>query len=101
MCLQCKVDYSYLGECMWLHCDLIKKCMEDLKKCQFKQVEYAWTSVPTYPCGTIGFLVASKSDAVNVKEPVNSPNEMNLKFYSPELHKASFVLPRFVQETLE
>lgn len=96
--------FTMQGECMWLHTDLIKKCMNDLKASQFKQVEYAWTSVPTYPCGTIGFLVASKKVATatcSVKQPEQTPLQMDMKFYSPELHKASFVLPKFVKDALQ
>eukprot|EP00835_Amoeboradix_gromovi_P000754 NODE_28_length_33831_cov_0.361200.p9 type:complete len:280 gc:universal NODE_28_length_33831_cov_0.361200:29220-30059(+) len=92
--------FTMQGECMWLHTKLIKKCMDDLRHSRFKQVEYAWTSVPTYPCGTIGFLVACKSGLSNVKVPQQSCDDMQLKFYSSELHTASFVKPKFVEEAL-
>eukprot|EP00834_Sanchytrium_tribonematis_P004022 NODE_178_length_14069_cov_0.746815.p7 type:complete len:280 gc:universal NODE_178_length_14069_cov_0.746815:1495-2334(+) len=93
--------FTQQGECMWLHCDLIKTFMNNLKSSGFCQVEYAWTSVPTYPCGTIGFLVASKSNVGDVRIPTDNHDLMNLKFYTPELHKASFVKPKFVMDALK
>ena len=93
--------FTMQGECMWLHTELIKNCMNDLRSSLFKQVEYAWTSVPTYPCGTIGFLVAAKSDDHTVMIPRKAIEEMDLKFYTPELHCASFIKPKFVQEALQ
>ena len=53
------------GECMWLHLDMIQQVMESAKKI-FRVVDYAYTSVPTYPCGQIGFIVASKSGKHNL-----------------------------------
>ena len=48
------------GECMWLHLDLIG---EVLKHCTqvFPSVDYAFTTIPTYPSGQIGFLMCSTS----------------------------------------
>ena len=47
------------GECMWLHLDLIK---EVLKHCNsvFPSVDYAFTTIPTYPSGQIGRPLQSK-----------------------------------------
>ena len=38
------------GECMWLHLDLITSVMEGCRKI-FPKVEYAYTSIPSYPSG--------------------------------------------------
>ena len=38
------------GECMWLHLDLISSVMEGCRKI-FPKVEYAYTSIPSYPSG--------------------------------------------------
>ena len=46
------------GECMWLHLDLISSVIEGCRKI-FPRVEYAYTSIPSYPSGmnrTFSFL---------------------------------------------
>lgn len=92
--------YAQQGECMWLHTDMIKSYLAVLKE-SFHQVDYAWTSVPTYPCGTIGFLVCSKSSAFDIYTPIQDTDAMPLSFYSKALHQAAYVKPRFVQEQLK
>jgi len=86
------------GECMWLHLDLITSVLAVTRKI-FSTVEYAYTSIPSYPSGQIGLLVCSKSKK-DVKTPVGEMTESHrsqLRFYTPELHTASFVLPKFAQ----
>lgn len=48
------------GECMWLHLDLIHSVMSSCKKI-FPVVKYAYTSIPTYPSGQIGHIIACKN----------------------------------------
>lgn len=59
-----KVYYSVsvlcAGECLWTDLPLIKKVMAGAR-CLFPEVRYAYTTIPTYPCGQIGFVVASIS----------------------------------------
>ena len=43
---------------MWLHLDLISGVMENNRKI-FPVVKYAYTTIPTYPSGQIGFVLAS------------------------------------------
>ena len=85
------------GECMWLHLDLIG---EVLKHCTqvFPSVDYAFTTIPTYPSGQIGFLVCSTSPGHVLRSPVRAPEPSvasALKYYSPAVHASSFVLPVF------
>ena len=40
------------GECMWLHLDLITSVLAVTRKI-FSTVEYAYTSIPSYPSGKI------------------------------------------------
>ena len=47
-----------LGESIWLHLDLIKKIVSYTRNV-FPSVAYAFASTPTYPSGTIGFLLCS------------------------------------------
>jgi spermidine synthase len=84
------------AECQWLHLDLIKK-MVDFSKQLFSHVEYGFTTIPTYPCGQIGFLALSTGDSCKVpKRKLNA----ELQYYNSEIHSASFVLPQFTRKAL-
>jgi spermidine synthase len=48
------------GENMWYHASIIKLMM-DFCKGIFPVVSYAYTCIPTYPGGQIGFLLCSKN----------------------------------------
>lgn len=89
------------GECMWLHVDLIKPLVNSISR-TFTSVEYAYTTIPTYPSGQIGFIVATKGRG-SCKKPVRTPSEdvqNGLQYYTPELHEASFVLPAFAKRAI-
>ena len=90
------------GECMWLHLDLIKPLMDSLVG-TYSIVEYAYTTIPTYPSGQIGFIIATKG-RTSCKKAERRPTEEQqeqLNYYTPELHEASFVLPAFAKRALE
>jgi len=85
------------AECQWLHLDLIKNMMEFSKK-HYVHVEYGFTTIPTYPCGQIGFLLLSTGDSCKVaKRKIDNPQ---LKYYTSEIHSAAFVLPKFANKAL-
>ena len=86
---------STQGECMWIHGPLIASLQASTKKL-FPKVEYAWTSIPTYPSGTIGFVIASLDETRDLKTAVRSIP--NTRYWSPAVHAASFVLPEFVRK---
>ena len=91
------------GECLWLHLDLIKRVMSDAKTLM-PTVKYAFTTVPTYPSGQIGFIIASKDSSLDLTTPSRTVTEEmqdQLKYYTPELHAASFVLPAFAKKELD
>merc|ERR1712050_691798 len=46
------------GECIWLHLELIGEVLSHCKEV-FPSVDYAFTTIPTYPSGQIGFLMCS------------------------------------------
>ena len=46
------------GECVWIDLPLIKKLMT-ISRHNFPTVAYAMVSTPTYPCGSLGFVVCS------------------------------------------
>uniref|UniRef100_A0A1B6GPL0 Spermidine synthase n=1 Tax=Cuerna arida TaxID=1464854 RepID=A0A1B6GPL0_9HEMI len=71
----------------------------------FPRTAYAITSVPTYPTGQIGFVLGSLNQETNFKEPLRIFSEeeldqMGLRYYSAEVHRAAFSLPRFAQQAL-
>ena len=88
------------GECMWLHKDLIKPLVDAVA--EFAQtVEYAYTTIPTYPSGQIGFILATKNrGSCKVPGKVEKEMEKELKYYNSELHTASFVLPNFARRAI-
>ncbi len=58
------------------------------------------TTVPTYVSGYWAFAIGSKKH--DPRQPVNNkPAPEGLKCYTRELHAASFVLPPFVQKTID
>lgn len=103
------------AESLWLHLDIIKEITAACKHSFKGTVDYAWTSVPTYPSGTIGFMLCSTpGPSVDFRTPVNPldkqaphPEESGrpklepLKYYNPEVHSAAFCLPTFAKEALE
>lgn len=96
------------AECQWLHLDFIAKVY---KSCcdVFPQVEYAYTSIPTYPSGQIGFMLLSNSTSSGeaqapLRTPARTPSsdvQAKLRFYNPALHTAAFALPEFARRKLE
>ena len=56
------------GECMWLHLDLIGEVLKHCKEV-FPSVDYAFTTIPTYPSGQIGFLVCSTTPNAVLRVP--------------------------------
>jgi spermidine synthase len=92
VCAQC--------ECMWIHLNMISDvfaCCSDI----FDTLSYASTMVPSYPCGQIGFLLAGKGQDIILRSPCRTPSfQSQLKWYNPSVHRASFVLPQFVEDRL-
>lgn len=101
-------------ESLWLHMhtiqDLVKVCRQTFKG----SINYAWTSVPTYPSGVIGLMLCSTDGpAVNFRKPVNPIEKQKcvsngreahtrpLKYYNSEMHAAAFCLPQFVRMLLD
>ncbi|KAK8516295.1 hypothetical protein V6N12_068904 [Hibiscus sabdariffa] len=86
-----------MAESMWLHThiidDMISICREIFKG----SVHYAWTSVPTYPSGVIGFVICSiEGPPVDFLNPINPIEKLDgadqhkreLRYYnSKNLHR--------------
>ncbi|WP_106769483.1 polyamine aminopropyltransferase [Paenibacillus faecalis] len=83
----------------WFKADLIQKVNKDVKQI-FPIVRVYAANVPTYPSGLWTFTIGSKKhDPLEVDE--SAIQEMDTKYYSPRLHKAAFVLPKFVEDLVK
>jgi len=90
------------AECMWIHLDLIAKMKTFIESIGWASVEYANISMPSYPSGCIGFFVCSKRGSC--KEPLRPVPEAMLpalQYYDDVMHRAAFMLPRFVRNRLK
>jgi spermidine synthase len=89
------------GENIWLHLHLIKPLVDSISR-TYSSVEYAYTMIPTYPSGSIGFIVATKGRG-GCNEPCREPDEKTqaeLQYYTREIHQAAFVLPAFAKRAI-
>ncbi|KAJ0989628.1 hypothetical protein J5N97_007984 [Dioscorea zingiberensis] len=96
--------------CIWLHMHIIEDIVSICRQIFKGSVNYAWTSVPTYPSGVIGFMLCStEGPVVDFQHPVNKIDECDsfnkekgpLKFYNPEIHSAAFCLPSFAKKIID
>uniref|UniRef100_A0A158R3R8 Spermidine synthase n=1 Tax=Syphacia muris TaxID=451379 RepID=A0A158R3R8_9BILA len=117
---------SSQGECPWLDMKLIREVVSTCKKL-FGSVAYAISSVPTYTTGLMGYFVCIKDEVsghvflqvianlflnyfvmlfdyegLDPSTPMrllteSDKKKMNLRYYSSEIHKASFILPEFIR----
>ncbi len=97
------------AESIWLHLPLIQDLHRYARQ-HYAHVEYAITSVPTYPCGSIGLLVCRKqalgtgatalTSCARPVRPVPQAVTAQLKFYNADLHVAAFAKPTFVNAAL-
>ncbi|KAL8562075.1 hypothetical protein ACOMHN_031846 [Nucella lapillus] len=93
------------GETSWFDMDLIKRILKDCQSL-FPCVAYAVGNTPTYVGGQIGYMLCSCDSTAQLKRPVRQYAEeelekMNIRYYSPEIHTASFVLPFHMRKTLK
>jgi len=86
------------AESMWLHLHTIEAMFQFCKDI-FPSVEYAWSSVPTYPAGAIGYLILGDSSCSSIKNG-DRKTTGNFKYWTPAIHSASFALPQFVLDRL-
>jgi len=98
------------AESIWLHMHIIEDIVANCRQIFKGSVNYAWTSVPTYPSGVIGFMLCStEGPPVDFKHPVNPIEDDDshcksngpLKFYNKEMHAAAFCLPSFAKKVIE
>jgi spermidine synthase len=83
----------------WFHSQLITKVFRDVKEI-FPITRLYTANIPTYPSGLWTFTIASKKhDPLEVEE--SRFHEIETKYYTKELHKAAFALPRFVADLVK
>jgi len=95
---------SSQGESFWFDLDLMKE-MIHMCRSIFPVVDYGSSYVPTYPGGQIGYLLCGKSPDTNFRNPIHkfsskTLEELNLKYYTPDVHRASFALPLYVAKEM-
>lgn len=79
--------------------EVVKKTVSDAKAV-FPLTKLFTTTIPTYPGGFWSFTIGSKKyDPASID--VNKIPEIDTKYYTPELHKASFVLPKYVKKLID
>lgn len=89
---------SSQGECLWNNLEFIADLHKTAKGI-FPVAEYAFTTIPTYPSGQIGFIMAAKAEGRNLRIPLHKVP--NCRYYNSEVHNAAFVLPEFGRAILE
>ena len=90
------------SECIWLHLDVIGEALGHCTQV-FPSVDYAYTTIPTYPSGQIGFLICSSAPGHVLRAPIREPTpelQATLKYYAAASHAAAFVLPSFAEATV-
>jgi len=88
----------------WMNMDQVHNTFQHCKAV-FPVAAYAVTAVPTYPTGQIGFVLGSLDQQTNLAEPMRifsdeDLDRMSMMYYNDKIHRAAFVLPRFVEKAL-
>lgn len=89
---------SFQAECMWIHLDTITNMASSCAKAfgTGSTRMYASVSVPTYPCGQIGFILCSKPEAASSstidfsvpQRDVNKHSSLGpLQYYNSSIHR--------------
>jgi spermidine synthase len=91
---------STQAESFFYHGNIITELFKFIPKI-YKEYGYYWTAIPTYPSGIIGFTcISNKLNPYEIEiDKTRVPT--GLKYYSPEIHKAAFVLPEFAKKFIK
>ena len=83
-------------ESPFYHRDLIKGIQKDVRS--IYPISRLYTAnIPTYPSGLHCFTIGSKKYDPMAPASDRTP-DFEMRCYSPEVHKACFVLPEYVKE---
>ncbi|XP_053683675.1 spermidine synthase [Sabethes cyaneus] len=92
------------GGSFWVDKTLVKDTLNHIRK-HFPVTGYALASVPSYPSGQIGYFIASLNEDTKLNEPTKTFTDeeidrMKLRYYTTEIHRSAFTLPRFAAKFL-
>lgn len=91
------------SENCWLKLDALRKLQKTCKMV-FPVARYSSTCVPTYTSGQLGLMICGKDTDIDVCTPrrlwKDASGDTN-KYYTEEIHVASFVLPTFARKYIE
>jgi spermidine synthase len=88
------------SESVFLHPKIVTRLL-GITKTLFPVYGYAIMIVPTYPAGNIGACIGS--DGNDIRNPVREPDaamQTALKYYTPDIHRAAFKLPKFAENLI-
>ena len=88
------------AESPWLLPEVVKQ-LQRAARDVFRFVGYSGFQVPTYPTGMIGACVGSDArDVTTPSREVEPELAAQLRYYTGELHRASFAQPAFLRDLL-
>ncbi|SES18952.1 spermidine synthase [Salipaludibacillus aurantiacus] len=80
----------------WFQQELIRNVFRDVKE-TFPITRLYTANIPTYPSGLWSFTIGSKKyDPLDVQE--DRIHDLDTKYYTKDIHKAAFALPKFVED---
>ncbi|ATW23884.1 polyamine aminopropyltransferase [Candidatus Formimonas warabiya] len=79
--------------------NLIRGVFQDFKSI-FPIAKLYLAYIPTYPSGMWSFTIGSKKYDPEAVDTAKIP-DTNTRYYTPQIHKAAFALPLFVQDLLK
>jgi len=79
--------------------ETVKKVFSDAKNI-FPITKLFMAGIPTYPGGYWSFTIGSKKYDPE-KVDISTIPDINARYYTPELHKACFVLPKYIQDIIK
>ncbi len=89
------------GESFFMHKDCVINLAKITKRL-FPIQGYSYFLVPTYPGGNIGICLGSLGPRLNQpNRSISEELQKQLKYYTPKIHEASFVLPNFAQKMFD
>ncbi len=92
---------SVQAESFFLHPDKVKKIVRNIKDL-FLYHGYAYSLIPTFTGGHVGICIGSDGyDPARPSRPISKKLQTGLRYYTPEIHEAAFVLPRFAEKLIK
>ena len=88
------------GESFFIHQECFKNLMDIIREL-FPVQAYSYMLVPSYPGGHLGVCLGSLGPELKKPaRPISKELQEKLDYYSPAIHRASFVLPHFMTKLM-